>query len=276
MTRCVGRWSGSGRMDTCSTAELRSARTGGTPVPTQAESCNLSDSCKVAIVAALEREVWPLVKDWPPSPREFDGRGFKFFEKDGVALVCGGIGAEAARRAAEAIIGLYRPEVVISAGFAGGLDPTLQTGHTMTPRHVIDASDGSRTDSGCGEGVLISFAGIAGVEQKAKLGAAYGAQAVDMEAAAVARSAEAHGVRFLACKVISDTSSSSLPPIASFVGSDGKFHALRFLAYIALRPWLWFRVQRLATDTAMAADKLCEVLTETSEFHAAARGVLTR
>ncbi|HXZ42508.1 MAG TPA: hypothetical protein VEG68_17335 [Terriglobales bacterium] len=229
----------------------------------------MSDSCKVGIIAALEREVWPLVKDWPSSRREFDGRGFKFFEKDGVALVCGGIGAEAARRAAEAIISLYRPEVVISAGFAGGLDPGLQTGHTLTPRHVIDASDGSRTDSGCGEGVLISFAGIADVEQKAKLGAAYEAQAVDMEAAAVARSAEAHGARFLACKVISDASTTSLPAMARFVGSDGGFHALRFLGYVALRPWLWSRVQRLATDTAMAADKLCEVLTETSEAHAA-------
>ena len=158
--------------------------------------------------------------------------------------------------------------MVISAGFAGGLDPALQTGHTLTPRHVIDASDGSRTDSGCGEGVLISFADVADVEQKAKLGAAYGAHAVDMEAAAVARSAGAHGVKFLACKVISDTSSSSLVPIARFVGSDGKFHTLKFLGYITLRPWLWSRVQRLATDTAMAAGKLCQVLRETSESHA--------
>ena len=231
----------------------------------------MSESCKVAIVAALEREVRPFVKDWPSSQKEFDGRWFKFFEKQGAALVCGGIGAEAARRAAEAIITLYRPELVISAGFAGGLDPSLQTGHTLTPRHVIDASDGSRTDSGFGKGVLISFAGIADVEQKARLGEAYGAHAVDMEAAAVARSAEAHGVKFLACKVISDASGSSLPPIARFVGSDGTFHALNFLAYVAVRPWLWFKVKRLASDSMMAASKLCKVLAETAESHMADR-----
>jgi adenosylhomocysteine nucleosidase len=238
----------------------------------------LSNSCQVAIVAALEREVWPLIKEWLSSRKEFDGHWFKFFEKDGVVVVCGGIGAEPARRAAEAILSLYRPGLVISAGFAGGLDPALEAGQTLTPRHVIDASDGSRTDSGCGEGVLVSFADIADVEQKAKLGAAYGAHAVDMEAAAVARSAEAHGVKFLACKVISDPSQSSLPPIARFIGSDGKFRALNFLAYIVVRPWLWPRVQRLASDSAMAAGKLCALLAETSESHAADRDarILTR
>ena len=219
-------------------------------------------------MAALEREVWPFIKDWPSSRREFAGRSFKFFEKDGVMVVCGGIGAEAARRAAEAIITLYHPALVISAGFAGGLDPAFETGHTLTPRQVIDASDGSRTDSGVGEGVLISFADIADVEQKARLGQAYGAQAVDMEAAAVARSAAAHGVKFLACKAISDTSHSSLAPIARFVGSNGKFHGLKFLAHIAVRPWLWPRMQRLASDSAMAAVKLCQELADVSESHA--------
>jgi len=231
----------------------------------------LSESCKVAIVAAIEREVWPLVKNWSVSRREHDGRWFKFFDKDAMVLVCGGMGAEAARRAAEAIISLYRPEVVISAGFAGGLDPALQVGYILTPRHVIDANDGSRTDSGFGDGVLISFGEIADLEQKAKLGRTYGAQALDMEAAAVARSAEVHGVKFLACKVISDASGSSLPPIGRFIGSNGKFHALKFLAHIAVRPWLWSGVQRLASDSAMAAGKLCQALTDAGKSHLADR-----
>jgi adenosylhomocysteine nucleosidase len=235
----------------------------------------LSDSCKVAIVAALEREVRPFIKDWPSSRKEFGGREFKFYENGGMVVVWGGIGPEAARRATEAIISLYHPALVISAGFAGGLDPALEVGHTIAPRYVIDASDGSRTDCGAGEGVLISFADVADVEQKARLGAAYGAHAVDMEAAAVARSAEAHGLKFLACKVISDTTGTGLPPIARFIGSDGKFHALKFLFYIAVRPWLWIKVQRLASDSVMAAKKLCGVLAEMSEAHTAER-VLTK
>jgi adenosylhomocysteine nucleosidase len=219
----------------------------------------------VAIVAALEREVWPFIKSWPTTSKEYDGRSFKFFEKEHMVVVCGGIGSEAARRATEAVINLYHPAWIISAGFAGALDPTLPAGHTLTPRHVVDAGDGSRTDSGSGEGVLVSFAAIADVEQKAKLAKAFGAHAVDMEAAAVARGAQAHGINFLACKVISDPSDSRLPPMARFIGEDGRFHALRFMAYIALRPRLWASLRKLLRDSTVAAAKLCEALANTSK-----------
>jgi adenosylhomocysteine nucleosidase len=231
----------------------------------------MHEGCRIAVVAALEREVWPFIKDWPTSRKEYEGRAFKFFEKDQVVVVCGGMGSEAARRAAEAVISLFGPALVVSAGFAGGLDPALPAGHTLTPRHVIDAGDGSRTDSGGGEGVLVTFGTIADAEQKAKLAKAYGAHAVDMEAAAVARAAEAHGVRFLACKVISDASDSRLPPIARFIGEDGHFHGLKFLVFIALRPWLWGGVQKLARDSVMAAGKLCEALADAKQSALAER-----
>ena len=229
----------------------------------EARNCKyLSVSAKVAIVAALEREVWPLVKNWTIRRRKFDGREFKFFEKDATVLVCAGIGAVAARRAAEAAISLYEPHLLISAGFAGALDPALPVGHTLTPRYVIDAHDGSRIESGPGDGVLVSFDEIADLEQKARLAKAYGAHAVDMEAAAVARSAEAHGVRFMACKAISDASDACLPPIARFVDGDGRFKAPGFLAYVIIRPWLWRHVIQLARNSSHAAEKLCAVLTD--------------
>lgn len=211
---------------------------------------------RVAVVAAMEREVWPFVKGWPTVQKEYDGKTFKFFEKQETVVVCGGMGAESARRAAEAAINLYQPGLLISAGFAGALDPSLQVGDTLTPRHVIDAGDGSRTDSGKGEGVLVSFETVADAQQKAKFAGAFGGHAVDMEAAAVARAAEAHGIKFLAVKVISDASDFCLPPIARFIGNDGQFHAGKFIAHIALRPWLWKGVRRLASDSMLAARAL--------------------
>jgi len=222
----------------------------------------LLSPAKIAIVAALEREVWPLVKHWPRRETNFAGRSYKFFEREDTVVVCGGIGSEAARRASEAIIGLYRPSLVISAGFAGGLDPALAVGDALRPRHILNAGDGSRTDSGIGEGVLISFPHVASREQKAKLRQAYGAQAVDMEASAVAQSAQAHGVRFMACKVIFDTSGTTLAPFELFVGDDGKFHVLRFLSYLSVRPWLWSKVPRWAREAAGAASNLCAALAQ--------------
>jgi adenosylhomocysteine nucleosidase len=224
----------------------------------------LLSKANIAIVAAIEREIGPLVKGWPRREINFAGRSYRFFEREDTAVVCGGIGGEAARRATEAIIAFYRPALVISAGFAGGLDPALVAGAALRPRYILNGGDGSRTDAGSGEGVLISFPHVASPEQKAKLRQAYGAQAVDMEAWAVAQGARAHGVRFVACKVIFDTSGAALAPFELFVGDDGRFHVLRFLGYVAVRPWLWRKVERWAREAATAATNLCAVLAQIS------------
>jgi adenosylhomocysteine nucleosidase len=220
---------------------------------------------KVAIVAALQREVWPLVKNWPVNWKQSGGRQFAFYEKDHTVVVCGGIGSGHARRATEAVIELYRPTLVISAGFAGALQADLPVGRVLAPKVVIDARDGSKTDIGAGEGVLVSFDSVADAQQKAKLAQAYGAQAVDMEAAAVSRGAAAHGLRFMACKVISDASDFSLPPAARFVRHDGQFQTVRFVFYAAMRPWLWKSVLQLARNSALAARRLCQRLAAVGE-----------
>ena len=132
---------------------------------------------KVAIVVALEREVRPVVKKWRVCAKEVGGRRFRFFEKDEIVLVCGGIGAEAARRAAEAVIAIYAPSVIYSAGFAGALDPALKVGDVVQPRRVVNAGDGSSVNLDRGEGVLVSFGSIASPAQKARLRDSFGAQA---------------------------------------------------------------------------------------------------
>ncbi len=217
---------------------------------------------RVAIVAALEREVRPLVKEWRVSQKEIGGRRFRFFEKDDVVVVCGGIGAEAARRAAEAVIAIYAPTVIYSAGFAGALDPALKVGDVVEPRRVVNASDGSSVNFDQGEGVLVSFGSVASAAQKASLRDSFAAQAVDMEAAAIARSAEARGAAFVVVKVISDEFDFSLPAMERFVDSNGQFLERRFAWFTALRPWLWARVARLERNSNRASLALCARLRE--------------
>lgn len=222
----------------------------------------MPNTAKVAIVAALEREVRPLIKQWRPVEREHDGRKYKFFENDRAVLVCGGIGQEAARRATEAIINLYAPVLVQSAGFAGALDSTLKVGTVLTPICVIDAKDGSRIEAGVGHWVLVSVDRPAGVKQKAKLAEAYWAHAVDMEAAAVARAAQAHDITFVGLKVISDEANFEMPPMERFIAPGGRFRTGAFVTYVAIRPWLWPRVIRLAGNSSKAAAALCEWLAQ--------------
>ena len=215
---------------------------------------------RIAVVAALEREVRPLVKRWRAIQGKRGGRTFKFFENDSIVVVCGGIGAEAARRAAEAVIADYDPAVICSAGFAGALTPELQVGSVLSPGCVVNASDGSRVSVDGGEGVLVTFGEIASPEQKRKLRESYGAQAVDMEAAAVAQAAEARGVRFAAIKVISDEVDFEFPSMGRFVTAAGDFSEWRFAVFAALRPWLWPRVAQLMRNSARASRLLCEEL----------------
>jgi nucleoside phosphorylase len=218
------------------------------------------DMSKVAIVAALEREVHFLVKNWSISEREVGGRRFRFFEQDDFVVVCGGIGAESARRAAEAVIATYAPRAIYSAGFAGGLDPALKVADLIQPRRVVNAGDGSSVDLGRGQGVLVSFGAVASAEQKAKLRESFGAQAVDMEAAAVGRAAETRGVAFAVVKVISDEFDFNFPSTEHFVDASGQFLEARFAWFAAVRPWLWLQVVRLARNSQRASRVLCDWL----------------
>jgi adenosylhomocysteine nucleosidase len=212
---------------------------------------------KLAIVAALEREVRPLVKNWRSREQEYTGRKFLFHESGHAVLTCGGIGSEPARRAAEAIIARYQPALIYSVGFAGALDSKLHIGDVIVPRRVVNAGDGSSVDTGQGEGILLSFAAVASPEQKAKLADSYGAQAVDMEAAAVAGAAEARGVPFAAVKAISDESDFPLPAMDRFIDADGHFNSARFAWFVAIRPWMWGTTLRLARNSRRASQALC-------------------
>jgi adenosylhomocysteine nucleosidase len=217
---------------------------------------------RIGIVAALEREVAPLVRKWRVRTIEHGGRHYRFFEIENgdAAVICGGIGAEAARRATEAMIQEFRPSEVLSVGFAGALDAALRVGEVITPRTVINGSDGARTDTGSGLGTLVSFGAVAGREQKQKLRAAYGASAVDMEAAAVAQGAGLRGVRFGALKVVSDEAGFAMPSLEEFVEADGRFRTAQFVLYLAMRPWLWGTTITLARNGARASRALCAAL----------------
>jgi adenosylhomocysteine nucleosidase len=217
---------------------------------------------RIAMVAALEREVRPLIKGWPVSEKGRDGRKFRFFEHDGTVVVAGGIGSAAARRAAEAVIAIYAPEMIYSVGFAGALEPALKAGDVVQPQRVVNAGDGSSLDLDTGSGVLISFASVASREQKAKLQGAFCAQAVDMEAASVGRAAEARGVRFGVIKAISDEADFTFPAMEKFIDDRGQFLGWKFALHTGLRPWSWPQVVRLARQSRLASQALCDRLRE--------------
>jgi len=220
---------------------------------------------KIAIIAAMEREVRPLIRNWKVRTIEHSGRRYRLFENvsenGSAALVCGGIGAEEARRATEAIIHEISPTLVVSVGFAGALDTSLKVGDVLRPRTVIGVAAGARIEIESGQGILVSSATVASKDQKSRLAKSYNAIAVDMEAAAVAQGAEARGVEFAAVKAISDAADFSMPArMDCFVAADGTFRSAKFASHVALRPWLWGTTITLARNSAKASHALCDAL----------------
>lgn len=213
---------------------------------------------EVAIIAAMRREIWPLVKNWKRRP--IGVRHVEAFESGGVLVICGGIGERAARVAAELAFGVARPGVVISAGFAGALEPGLSAGSSFVPAKVIDAQSGRTYQAYTGSGTLVSVAAMATTADKRRLARQFDASAVDMEAAAVAEVASARGAAFAAVKGISDAAEFAMPPTAEFVDDAGQFHTARFVLSNVVRPARWAGVARLAVSSSRASRELCRAL----------------
>jgi nucleoside phosphorylase len=220
---------------------------------------------RIAIVAAMEREIAPLVRGWQRGTLLSGERKLTLFERNGVVVVVSGIGCENAELAARAVVAQYRPELLISVGLAGALIRSLKVGSIFTPSIIVDATDGAEyrcaTDSNhVSGGVLVSAGEIAGAEAKRELVNRFHGLVVDMEAAGVAKVAQQEQIRFRCVKAISDEADFDMPPMGQFVNGAGGFQSARFALWAALRPWQWARVAALARNSKRAAEALCNRL----------------
>ena len=210
----------------------------------------------VAIVAAMRREVAPLLRGI--RPRQTDG--VEFFELESAVIAIGGIGRQAAARAAEVVVAKYDPGVIVSAGIAGALTPTLKVGDVVHAREVVDADSDRRFTPAEGTAVILTVSSVSGLGEKRIAAERWKADVVDMEAAAVAAVAQKRGIEFAAIKAISDEVDFVMPPVDEFVDQAGRFQTLRFATYIAVRPKWWRAVKQLNSNSRLAAVKLSETL----------------
>ncbi|MGE0406047.1 MAG: nucleoside phosphorylase [Candidatus Korobacteraceae bacterium] len=213
---------------------------------------------RIVIVAAMQREIYPLVRGWQRVGLK-NGRGWGF---ENLMVVCGGVGAGPAERATEEAVAAFQPKLLVSAGFAGALQAELRVPELVVAGSIVDAVSGETfsTADASARKVLLTTDSIAGPDSKRELALRFGACAVDMEAASVARVARRHGLGFRAIKVISDGVDCALPPFSRFLTADGEFRTRSFAFFLAARPWLWPAIARLGRDSAVAAGVLAETL----------------
>jgi len=134
-----------------------------------------------------------------------------------VAWCVGGAGAAAASRATRLVIDGHRPGLIITAGFAGGLDSRLARGTVARPSRVTAERGGPPLDLAAGQGgesglTIVSVDRVVTTAAaKRDLAAATGAALVDMETHAVAAAARGAGLPCVGIRVISDDASQDLP-----------------------------------------------------------------
>ncbi len=224
----------------------------------------------LVVVAALPRELAQLARDLgAASVSQHDGVHLLSAsvprQPGKVLLVTAGMGPTRVALAVAAALAAGAVDTLLSVGLAGACDPNLQPGHVVRASLVIDSRSGERfkpdAPSGLAEsGVLVTSPVIAGVAEKQRLRATYGAAIVDMEAATVARLANANRLPFAALKAISDEHTIDLTQLSRFSDHRGRFRTGSFVVHTALRPHLWSATAILGRNSKLALEALTSSL----------------
>jgi adenosylhomocysteine nucleosidase len=236
--------------------------TGLQPVPKQVR--------KVLVVAAEARELSGLLRQldrcetlsWPVS---FGRRG----TSNGVelTLVANGPGPKLAGAALHAAHAVEESNAVVSFGFCGALDPSLRVGDVFVATRVDSVEDGRSypavvPEAGCEfhQGRLLSTDRFAStVAEKTRL-RQLGADAVDMEAAAVAAWANREGIDFYCIRAVTDTAEESFRvDFNAARDHEGRFLRGRIARQALSRPWSRVpELVRLERNCRLAARNLGE------------------
>lgn len=243
---------------------------------------SFNDPC---VLFALRRESRPFLREFRPQ-QSFAGAPC-------AAQFCGpswltvlvletGVGPARAEAALHWLLGQpllekvpYHPKLVLSAGFAGALQEGYQVGDVILATEVSneernrwavpwpgDLPPGDWRPALHRGGIVTGSHLLSRPEEKRQLGQKYGAIAVDMESAAVARHCTEHNVPFGCVRVISDDVATPLSPALVPILSGAHVSSLRLLRMLATAPRLLAEMMRLARDTRRAAEQLGMALGE--------------
>ncbi|OFV92202.1 MAG: hypothetical protein A3H28_01865 [Acidobacteria bacterium RIFCSPLOWO2_02_FULL_61_28] len=197
------------------------------PIP---EPISRNARATIGLVAAFSWEVRPLLRR--QNGMEHDGPFCSFsLRGETVWLAIAGMGAENSFRAARNLLERFAPRALVTLGFAGGLLESLNPGDVIVADRVLDQETRERFDcdadlwplEGVQRGSLLSVTKVvASAAEKRRLAREWGAVAVDMESAGVARAAVEAGVPFCAIKSITDSAGQSIPIDFARCRSDHK------------------------------------------------------
>lgn len=240
---------------------------------------------KIVILTAMPEEM-QAVRAVVEQAERLPGAGLKVWRGRAaghdIVLVESGMGFANAARVAETVIGEMRPDMVVSAGFCGGISPHLQVADVVVATGlVVVADEGVDTvemdiPAVCrdfvvrqtGQGVRLFgglFCSTPGIMAKKRLASLLPADApypvVEMESAAIARVAAQSGIPFAAIRSVSDPADEELDfTLDEFCDSRMRIRPHRVLLTILRKPRIIPQLIRLAGNSRVAAKSLTRAL----------------
>ncbi|MFP6763368.1 MAG: 5'-methylthioadenosine nucleosidase [Planctomycetaceae bacterium] len=188
-----------------------------------------------------------------------------------IAVVESGLGYARARQATLSLIETHAPKWILSCGFSGALQSTMQLGHIAVASSIVDQHGQELTlprhfpaapERGLFIGRLLTVdTMVRTVAEKESLAEQYNAIAVDMESLAVVQVAHEKQLDCMAIRTISDDMSVDLPPeILSILGETGTVRIGATLGSLVKRPGSLKDMMHLRQNAQTAAQSLATFL----------------
>jgi adenosylhomocysteine nucleosidase len=168
-----------------------------------------------------------------------------------------GMGSENARVALSKYFESKSPACVITAGFAGGLDPTLQLGAVVFNSQDTSMSKVLQNQGARGCNFLFTESVAVTAAQKKLLRLRSGADAVEMESATIAEVCREANIQCSIVRVISDTSQEDLPlDFNRIMTSNKRISIVKLSLHIITSPAKIPKLIQFRNKTIFAAKQL--------------------
>ena len=203
----------------------------------------------ISIIAATQEEISTFISRLN-STEKIQENKVKFIEGKfldvPVTTVISGVGIKKARTATEKAIKRYKPKFIVSAGFAGALNPRLEIGDLILPDWIASSKFNDKKlffgslpyipFNFVKGGIVSENRFVNNQKEKLDLFLKTGADIVDMETWGVIESAEKENVRTVSLRSVSDTTNQKLPRMEMIYGRDSVLDTRKSFDYFKKNP----------------------------------------
>jgi adenosylhomocysteine nucleosidase len=185
-----------------------------------------------------------------------------------IEIVHTGVGRKACERKMEEFLNATRPDLLISAGFAGGVTEDLRAGdlilaENFSDRQLLSTAQQALVAQKVRTITLFTAESIIdSIADRNRIVKEHGAAAIDMETEFIASACAAHSIRMLSLRVISDTPLEPFPapPAILFDIEKQNTNFFRLAAYLVTHPTAIPRLLRFSRQIGHAQKNLTDAL----------------